>query len=86
MGKPKEIKSTSSRVTESVNLVKKFRELGIADTEPGLVALRGKLNDWIKGAPAWTGRIEFPRYGRYADVILPDKEGCVCSANFKMHK
>lgn len=82
----KVFKSTASRVSESVNLIKQFKDLGVADTEPGLVELRAQLNAWIRGGPAWTGRIEFPRYGRYAEIVLPDLEGRVCSANFKMHK
>ncbi len=87
MGKqPKQIKSTAARVSESVNLIKHFTQLGVGETEPGMVALRSRLNEWIRGGPAWAGRIEFARYGRYADVVLPDKEGVVCSANFKMHK
>jgi hypothetical protein len=79
-------KSTPARVSESVNLMKHFKKLGVGDAEPGIVTLREKLNEWIRGGPAWAGRIEFPRYGRYADVVLPVKEGEVCSADFKMHK
>ena len=82
----RESKSTASRLTEAVNLVKNFKELGVGDTEPGMVELREQLNAWVKGGPAWSGRIEFARYGRYADVVLPDVEGRVCTANFKMHK
>jgi hypothetical protein len=43
------------------------------------------MNNWIRGGAAWSGHIEFPRYGRYADVILPDRAGKVASIDFKMY-
>jgi hypothetical protein len=79
-------KTVVSRVKESVELIRKFNELGVVDTEPGLVQMRTQMNDWIRGGPAWQGRIEFPRYGRYADVVLPDREGKAATVDFKMHK
>ncbi len=79
-------KTIASRVKESVELVSKFKELGVADTEPGLVELRTRMNEWIRGGPAWTGRIEFPRYDRYAEVTLPDREGRIASVAFNRYK
>lgn len=78
-------KSVKERMSESVELVGKLRELGVADSEPGLVQMRLQMNNWIRGGPAWTGRIEFPRYGRYADVILPDRAGKIASVDFKIY-
>ncbi len=79
-------KTIASRVKESVELVSKFKELGVADTEPGLVELRTRMNEWIRGGSAWTGRIEFPRYDRYAEVVLPDREGRIASIAFNRYK
>ena len=79
-------KLTAERVKESVTLIAQFKELGVAETEPGLVQLRQKMNEWIRGAAAWEGRIEFARFGRYADVNLPDRTGKVATANFKLYK
>ena len=78
-------KPVQERMSESVELVGKLRELGVADSEPGLVQLRSQMNNWIRGGAAWSGRIEFPRYGRYADVILPDRASKVASVDFKMY-
>jgi hypothetical protein len=78
-------KPVMERMSESVELVGKLMELGVHDTEPGLVQLRGHMNTWIRGGAAWSGRIEFPRYGRYADVILPDRTGRVASVDFKLY-
>jgi hypothetical protein len=79
-------KTITSRVKESVELISKFKELGVADSEPGLTELRTRMNEWIRGGPVWTGRIEFPRYDRYAEVMLPDREGRIASVAFNRYK
>lgn len=79
-------KTTASRVKESVELMSKFRELGVADADASLAQIREQMNAWIRGGAAWQGRIEFPRFGRYADVTLPDREGKAATIDFKMHK
>ena len=79
-------KTIVSRVKESVDLMRKFGELGVADADPSLAQIREQMNAWIRGGAAWQGRIEFPRFGRYADVTLPDREGKAATIDFKMHK
>ena len=79
-------KTTASRVKESVELMSKFRELGVADADPSLAQIREQMNAWIRGGAAWQGRIEFPRFGRYADVVLPDREGKAATIDFCTHK
>ncbi len=79
-------KTIASRVKESVELVSKFKELGVADSDTGLTELRTQMNKWIRGGEAWTGRIEFPRYDRYAEVVLPDREGRIASIAFNRYK
>jgi hypothetical protein len=79
-------KPTAERVKESVALIAQFKELGVAETEPGLVQLRQQMNEWIRGASKWAGRIEFPRFDRYADVNLPDRVGKVATVDFKRYK
>ncbi len=83
--KQKQVKSTVSRMKESVDLVKKLQGMGITDAEPGLVELREKLNEWVRGGPAWAGKVEFARYGRYVDLILPEREGVTMTAALKIH-
>lgn len=79
-------KTTASRVKESVELLNKFKELGVSEAEPGLVQIRQKMNEWIRGGAAWAGRIEFPRYDRYAEIVLPDRDGKVASIAFNRYK
>jgi hypothetical protein len=79
-------KPIAERVKESLTLIAQFKELGVAETEPGLVQLRQKMNEWIRGASAWSGRIEFPRFDRYPDDNLPDRTGKVAAVDFKRYK
>ncbi len=80
------LKSQSDRLKEGVTLLLKLREVGIADTEPGFQELKAKISEWTKSDHAWAGKIEFARYGRYADVILPSKPNVVASMTLKMRK
>lgn len=82
---PKPVKSTVSRAKEAVDVIKQLSGAGLTDAEPGFVELRAKLNEWIRGGPAWAGKIEFARYGRYVDLILPDCEGTKMTAVLKIH-
>jgi len=79
-------KTTASRIKESVELISKFKELGVSESEPGLVQMRQVMNEWIRGSASWSGRIEFPRYDRYAEIVLPDREGKVASVAFNRYK
>lgn len=66
--KPKE-----SRVRESVTLLKKFTQLGIPLTDPGVRELKQHLDEYIKEGTCWQGNILFYRFGRMAEVNLPEK-------------
>ena len=85
MKDPKPEKSTVSKAKESVDLIKQLSGMGISDAEPGFMELRQKLNEWIRGGPAWSGKVEFARYGRYVDLVLPAIEGTKLQAVLKIH-
>jgi hypothetical protein len=80
------LKSLADRLKEGVTLLLKLREVGITDTEPGFQELKAKISEWTKSEDAWSGEIEFARYGRYANVILPSKPGVVASMTLKTRK
>jgi hypothetical protein len=67
----KPVKSKADRVKEAITLLTKLKELGIPDTEPGYKQTKGHLDSWINGGDAWSGRVDFPRFGRRAELILP---------------
>jgi len=68
-GKP--LKSKQDRVKESITILKKLKELGIPNNEPGYYQTKRQLDEWIAGGDQWDGRIDFPRFQRRAELVLP---------------
>jgi hypothetical protein len=64
--KPKEI-----RVRESITLLKKFTQLGIPLSDPAVKELKQHLDAYINDGLCWKGSVDFLRFGRIADVNLP---------------
>jgi len=65
------LKPKDARVRESVTLLKKFTQLGIPLTEPAVKELKSHLDEYINKGTCWKGSIDFLRFGRVADVHLP---------------
>lgn len=76
-GKP--LKSKMDRVKESITILKKLKELGIPVTEPGYYQTKERLDEWIAGGDLWEGRIDFPRFQRRAELLLPVRPDRVVS-------
>ncbi len=70
-------KPIQERVKESMEILRKIQELGIAATDPGYKELSSRMNEWIKGTEAWKGHVDFHRWNRRAQVLLPTKPGTV---------
>jgi hypothetical protein len=81
-----QVKPVAERLKEGVTLLRKILDLGIADTEPGYVAMKERVDAWIKRDEAWSGKADFVRYGRRAYVNLPLKAGCEATAVLKVWK
>lgn len=67
----KALKSKMDRVKEAITILKKLKELGIPQSEPGYYMTKEKLDEWIAGGDEWDGRIDFPRFQRRAELVLP---------------
>jgi hypothetical protein len=76
-GKP--LKSKMDRVKESITILKKLKELGIPTNEPGYNLTKMRLDEWIAGGDLWEGRIDFPRFQRRAEMVLPVRPDRVVS-------
>lgn len=76
-GRP--LKSKSDRVKESITILKKLQELGIPKNEPGYLLTKMKLDEWIAGGDTWSGRVDFPRFQRRAEMTLPVRPDRVVS-------
>ena len=74
-------KPIGERLKEGVTLLKKLRDLGIGDTDPGYKEMKVRIDEWVKGEDGWTGTVDFVRWGRRAFVILPRilKREAVCN-------
>lgn len=72
-------KEKAEKVKETITLLTKLKELGIPDNEPGYLETKRRCDEWIQGTEAWSGRIDFPRFGRRAELILPARAGRVSS-------
>jgi hypothetical protein len=68
-GKP--LKSKADRVKESITILQKLKELGIPSNEPGYMMTKQHLDEWIQGGDRWDGRVDFPRFQRRAELVLP---------------
>jgi hypothetical protein len=76
--KPKE-----DRLKEGITILQKLREVGITDVEPGFREIQNYIRVWVAGGPAAQHRIEFPRYGRVAELLLPRRARNVASMSLK---
>ncbi len=76
-GKP--LKSKMDRVKESITILKKLQELGIPTNEPGYAFTKQQLDEWIAGGDKWEGRVDFPRFQRRAELVLPVRADRVVS-------
>ncbi len=65
-------KTREQRIIESVEILKNIKSVG-ADKDPGFQGVKEKLDEWVSTGEQWQGHVDFPRYGRYADIILPSR-------------
>jgi hypothetical protein len=86
VGVDTKVKPVGERLKEGVTLLRKMRDLGIVETEPGYVVMKERVDAWIKREEAWSGKADFVRYGRRAYVNLPLKAGCEATAVLKVWK
>ena len=73
------LKPKAERVKEAVTILSKLRELGVPVHESGYYQTKERLDEWVQGGDSWSGRIDFPRFQRKADLSLPVKIGRVAS-------
>jgi hypothetical protein len=74
----------SERVKETVTILKKLQEVGIATTEPGYVEVKTLMTAWINDGGQHTHTVEFPRYGRKGTLVLPARAGRTASLMLKV--
>ena len=86
MGKLKNIKSKSDRLSEGINILKQLRDNGVKEYSLGFIELKEKISEWVKSEDGWEGTISFSDYGRIAEVELPKYDNKAAGLNFKVKK
>lgn len=76
-------KPKGDRVKETITILKKLQEVGFAETEPGYQELKRLMSKWVHDGEAATYKVEFPRYGRRAELVLPARADRAASVNLK---
>ena len=81
-----ELKTLTERLQESIRILKKIQELGISKEDPSYKELSKEFNIWVKDGVHWEGTINFYRYGRNAEVILPSEKKRAATCNLLLYK
>lgn len=76
---PAPIKDKFQRVQEAIELLQNLKSVGIPDHDAGYLLVKAQLDQWILNGEAWSGKIDIPRYGRYAEMILPVRADRKCT-------
>lgn len=77
-------KTKEDRVKEGINLLMKLKEVGVSSTDASYREVQEHISDWVNTGDPWIGKVEFYRYGRVAEILLPRKATAVASLAFKM--
>jgi hypothetical protein len=80
---PPAAKAKEERLKETITILKKLQEVGIADTDPGYTESKRLMSKWIHDGEAATHRVEFPRHGRTAELVLPWRADRAASLHLK---
>jgi hypothetical protein len=78
-----DLKPKADRVKESIEILKKLRDLGVIEREPGYVQTKEKFSEWVNTGEAWSGDIFFPMLQRKAEIVLPARADRVASLLLK---
>ena len=78
------VKSKAERLKETITLLKKLPEVGIARESWAYSQVQDLMTVWVNGGPAVTEKIDFESH--WGTLVLPVKEGKVSSLDLKVKK
>ena len=79
-----DIKSKAERLKETITLLKKLPEVGIARESWAYSQVQDLMTAWVNGGPAVTEKIDFESH--WGTLVLPVKEVKVSSLDLKVKK
>ena len=81
-----EAKPMSERLQESMRILNKILALGIDKDDASYKELSKQFSTWVKTGTEWKGTINFYRYGRNAEVVLPSEKNRAATCNLLLYK
>jgi hypothetical protein len=78
------VKSKAERLKETITLLKKLPEVGIARESWAYSQVQDLMTAWVNDGPAVTEKIDFDSH--WGTLVLPIKEGKVSSLDLKVKK
>jgi hypothetical protein len=68
-------KPKAERLAETLDLLQKLQEVGVAQTDPGFDTIKAHLSAWVKDGQAAAHKVLLPRQAKRAEMILPARAG-----------
>jgi hypothetical protein len=68
-------KPKAERLAETMDLLRKLQEVGVAQTDPGFNEIKAHLSAWVKDGQAAAHKVLLPRQLKRAEMILPARAG-----------
>lgn len=79
-------KTKADRLKETVRLLRELQRVGIRTNDPGYKEVQRLMTVWVNDGVALTTVVEFFRYGRQADVVLPARADRSASIKLRVVK
>jgi hypothetical protein len=83
---PPEVKSRPERLKDTIMILKKLQRVGIPKTNTGYQEIQRLMTEWVNSTEAFTHTVPIMRFGRDADLILPDESGKTATVNLRLMK
>lgn len=77
------MKTIEERLTQSVEILRKIKSVGINTDFEGVKNVRKKLNDFVRTGEPFHGKIYIEEYKFHIKLDLNNKENKHCSATIK---
>ena len=70
---------------ETITILNKLREVGIAETDPGYQQVKTCMSVWVSNGEAASHKIDFHRHGRRGELVLPRRADRAAGLSLKMN-
>ena len=81
-----EEKTKADRLKETVRLLNELQRVGIRKTDSGYKEIQRLMTAWVNDGVTQTTMVELYKYGRQADLFLPNKANRAASINLRVIK